>query len=181
MAIRVTASYFHLNHYIIAQPDVVLVPMTIGANGVKVYTALDYATIFNANLTTEYQFSKQLKWNAQFVYSQGKDSNSMNLPFMAPFSYSTSLHYTEEKITAEIAVQGNATQTNYNAFYGEDRTADYAIINSSLGYKFPFNTVKLLVKVGVENVLDTYYSTYSDWNDLPRIGRNVFVNLVVRF
>ena len=33
------------------------------------------------------------------------------------------------------------------------------------------------MKLGVENILDTYYSTYSDWNNFPRQGRNIFINL----
>lgn len=181
ITVRVSASYFHINHYIIAQPDATLVPMTIGANGVKIYTALNSAIIFNANLTAEYQFSKQLKWNGQLVYSRGKGSDNANLPFMAPLSYLSSLYYAKEKFTAEISVQGNTVQTNYSPFYGEDKTPDYAILNCSFGHKFSLKSAKLLLKAGVENLLDTYYSTYTDWNNLPRMGRNMFLNLGVRF
>jgi len=176
-----TASYFHISSYIMAQPDAALVPMTLGANGVKVYTALEYATIINANLIAEYQFTKQLKWNTQLVFSRGKEGNGMNLPFMEPFSYASGLSYAKEKISAEIAVQGNAVQTQYSAYYGEDKTADYAVINCSVGYKFSFYPSKILIKTGMENVLDTHYSTYTDWNNLPRMGRNVFVNVTARF
>ncbi|WP_333600721.1 TonB-dependent receptor plug domain-containing protein [Flavobacterium sp.] len=181
LAVKMTASYFHISNYIMAQPDAALVPMTLGANGVKVYTALEYATIINANLTTEYQFTKQLKWNTQLVFSRGKEGNGMNLPFMAPFSYASALSYAKEKISAEIAVQGNAVQTQYSAYYGEDKTPDYAVINCSVGYKFSFYPSKILIKTGMENVLDTHYSTYTDWNNLPRMGRNVFVNVTARF
>ncbi len=177
LGIKFTTSIFKIMDYIIAKPDVTLVPMTIGANGVKIYTALNYATIFNASLTTEYRFSKQLKWNSQLTFSRGIDSDSNGLPFMTPLAYSSTLNYSREKITLDIGVQGNATQTNYNTFYGEDKTPDYAILNSSFGYKFSFNTNRVLVKLGVENILDTYYSTYSDWNNLPRMGRNLFLNI----
>lgn len=37
------------------------------------------------------------------------------------------------------------------------------------------------VRVGVENVLDADYSTYSDWNHIPQKGRNLYVNLSVGF
>lgn len=177
LGIKFTTSIFKIMDYIIAKPDVTLVPMTIGANGVKIYTALNYATIFNASLTTEYRFSKQLKWNSQLTFSRGIDSDSNGLPFMTPLAYSSTLNYSREKITLDIGVQGNATQTNYNTFYGEDKTPDYAILNSSFGYKFSFNTNRVLVKLGVENILDTYYSTYCDWNNLPRMGRNLFLNI----
>lgn len=180
LGIKFTTSIFKIMNYIIAKPDATLVPMTIGANGVKIYTTLNHATIFNASLTTEYRFTKQFKWNSQLTFSRGLDSDSNCLPFMAPLAYTSALNYSGEKITIDISVQGNATQTNYNSFYGEDRTPDYAILNSSFGYKFSFNTTKVLLKLGVENVLDTYYSTYSDWNNLPRMGRNLFLNISIK-
>ena len=179
--LKITASYFHIEDYIVGKPDASLVPMTIGANGVKIYTALDYATIFNVSFTAEYQFSKLLKWNAQWVYSQGKDHENVNLPFISPLRYATSLLYTKEKISAEIILQGNTKQTHFSAIYGEDETPDYAIINMNLGYKFNLHQSKINTKFGVENILDTYYSTYSDWNNFPRQGRNFFVNASVDF
>lgn len=181
VTIKMSGSYFHVADYIMARPDLVLVPMTIGANGVKVYTALSYALITNANLTLEYHFSEEFIGHIQLVYSKGTDCNQMNLPFIAPFSYITSLDYTKGRFTSEITVQGNSIQTEYNALYGEDKTPDYAIINASFGYKFSWQKNKLLLKTGVENLLNTYYSTYSDWNNFPRMGRNIFVNLAARF
>jgi iron complex outermembrane receptor protein len=35
--------------------------------------------------------------------------------------------------------------------------------------------------MGMENVWDTLYTTYSDWNKIPRMGRNVFLNLIWNF
>lgn len=37
----------------------------------------------------------------------------------------------------------------------------------------------LSLKAGAENLFDAYYSTYADWKNIPRMGRNVFVNLEV--
>ena len=155
--------------------------MTIGASGVKIYTALDYATIFNADLNLEYQFSANFKWKGQLVYSYGKDFEDQNLPFISPLRYFSSLDYKKGKFTSEIAVQGNATQTQYSPFYGEDRTPAYAILNFDSGYSFAFEKVKCNVKVGIENIFDTYYSTFSDWNNIPRKGRNFFLNLAFGF
>lgn len=176
---KITSSYFHISNYIVGKPDTSLIPMTIGATGVKIYTALDYATIFNISLTSEIKFSRQLKWNSQLVYSRGKDFNNVNLPFISPISYSTSIAYSKEKLSSEIVFQGNAKHTNFGGIYGEDKTPDYAIINANFGYKFNINKSKLITKFGIENILDTYYSTYSDWNNFPRQGRNFFVNLSI--
>ena len=180
-SVKISSSYFHISNYIVGKPDASLVPMTIGATGVKIYTALDYATIFNVSLTSEFQLSKQLKWNSQLVYSNGKDFDNVNLPFISPLSYLTSIAFSKEKISSEIALQGNAKHTNFSAIYGEDKTPDYAIVNVNFGYKFNINKSKLITKFGVENILDTYYSTYSDWNNFPRQGRNFFLNFSAYF
>lgn len=174
---KMSSSYFHISNYIVGKPDETLIPMTIGANGVKIYTALDFATIFNADLNLEYQFSTDFKWKGQLVYSYGKDFEERNLPFISPLRYSSSLNYKKGKFTSEIAVQGNATQTQYSPFYGEDRTPEYAILNFDSGYSFHFEKSIWNVKAGIENIFDTYYSTFSDWNNIPRKGRNFFLNV----
>ena len=75
-------------------------------------------------------------------------------------------------------LRGNTTQTEYNPFYGEDKTKDFAILNFNLGYKWQLEKTKIMINSGVENILDTHYSTYTDWNNLPRMGRNLFVNIL---
>lgn len=178
---KMSASYFHISNYIVGKPDASLVPMTIGASGVKIYTALDYATIFNTDLNLEYQFSDFIQWKGQLVYSYGKDFENQNLPFISPLRYFSSLNFKKEKFLSSIAVQGNATQTQFSPFYGEDRTPSYAILNFDAGYSLDFEKVKCGLKAGVENILDTYYSTFSDWNNIPRKGRNFFLNVSFSF
>lgn len=174
---KISSSYFHISNYIVGKPDASLVPMTIGGSGVKSYTALDYATIFNIDMNLKYQFSSDFKWKGQLVYSYGKDFEERNLPFISPLRYSSSLNYKKGKFTSEIAVKGNATQTQYSPFYGEDRTPAYAILNFDVGYSFHFEKTRWNVKAGIENILDTYYSTFSDWNNIPRKGRNSYINV----
>lgn len=177
---KVTASYFQFFDYIIAQPVSGLLPMTIGASGVKVYTAIANATLYTIGLKMDYKISKSILWTTQLGYSKGKDRQNKPLPFIAPFNYNATIHYNKQKITATIGVQGNAVQSDYSAFYKEDRTPDYAVLNAAFGYKFFVNQSKIIVKTGVENILDATYSTYADWNNLPRMGRNVFVNTSIQ-
>ena len=115
------------------------------------------------------------------VYSYGKDYENKNLPFISPLRYSSSLIYSKGRFLSEIAVQGNATQTQNSSFYGEDRTPAFAILNFNSGYNFYIEKSKWNVKTGVENILDTYYSTFSDWNNIPRKGRNVFLNIAFSY
>ncbi|MET0760526.1 MAG: TonB-dependent receptor, partial [Flavobacterium sp.] len=178
---KISASYFHISDYMVGTPNPNLIPMTIGASGVKIYTALDYATIFNTDLNIEYQLSQSFKWSGQLVYSYGTDHKKENLPFISPLRYSASLNYKKSQFTSEIGVHGNATQTQYSPFYGEDRTPDYAVLNVSSGYLFTIDKSKLNVKAGIENILDTYYSTFSDWNNIPRKGRDFFLNVAFNY
>ena len=174
---KVSSSYFYLSNYIVGEILENLVPMTIGANGVKNYTALDNATIFNVSLSTELQIAEPLKWSAQFVYTRGKDNQNQNLPFMSPFSYQSSLKFEKNKFSSELAVHGNAKYQDFAEKYGESATPDYLEMNASLGYLFKMNNSKILAKIGVENIFDRFYTTFSDWNKIPRPGRNFFLNL----
>jgi iron complex outermembrane receptor protein len=174
---KISSSYFYLSNYIVGEILENLVPMTIGANGVKNYTALDNATIFNVSLSTELQIAEPLKWSAQFVYTRGKDNQNQNLPFMSPFSYQSSLKFEKNKFSSELAVHGNAKYQDFAEKYGESATPDYLEMNASLGYLFKMNNSKILAKIGVENIFDRFYTTFSDWNKIPRPGRNFFLNL----
>lgn len=178
---KVSASYFHISNYIVGEIMGNLVPMTIGAKGVKIYSALDYATIFNLSLNTEIKLAEPLKWNTQLTYSRGKDNKNENLSFIAPFGYQSSLKFQKNNISSELTVLGNTRQKNFGVLYGESETADYLILNTSFGYQFNFEGNKVLTKIGCENIFDRYYTTYSDWNKIPRYGRNFFINITASF
>lgn len=181
LSVKLAGSYFHINNYIVGKVDPVLLPMTIGANGIKVYESLKYATIANSDLILEYRFPYKINWKGQVTYSYGRDFKNENLPFISPVRYVTSVNYFFKKFNVEFMVKGNLEQKTFNPAYGETRTADWGTLNTSLSYSFDLGKTKLLAKAGVENILDAYYSTFSDWNNIPRMGRNVFVNLVYTF
>lgn len=177
--IKLSGSYFNIRNYIVGIPMPSFLPMTIGSDGVKVYSALSYATIASADITFEQKLSTAFTLSAQATYSQGEDNKGGNLPFISPLQYKTGLRYFENQMTAEIAFRGNAAQTAFNPYYGEDRTASYGVFDLALAKAFTFENTKLTAKIGAENVLDTFYSTYTDWNNIPRMGRNIFMNIKV--
>lgn len=174
---KITSSYFHISQYIIGKKLSGLLPMTIGANGVKMYSALDFVTIFNVDFSSEIKILENLIWTTQLGYNRGKAYNGENIPFMSPFSYQTSLSWNKNSFTSEISVFGNSKYRNYAEIYGETETPNYSIINLSLGYKLIYDHHKIFIKIGIENALDKFYSTFSDWNKIPRPGRNFFLNL----
>ena len=178
--VKISSTFFRISDFIVGQPNDFFVPMTIGASGVKLYTALDYATIFNVNITTEWKISKQFQWSGKIKYSRGQDSNKNNLPFISPVIYQTELKYRYQKLNVAIECIGNGVQTQFGSFYEEKPTAAFTILNFSAGYKFNWDGSILHIKMGVENIINTYYTTYSDWNKIPRMGRNVFLNLEIK-
>ncbi|WP_231628670.1 TonB-dependent siderophore receptor [Mangrovimonas sp. ST2L15] len=177
--IGLEASYFHIKDYVIGEIDPNLSAMTIGANGVKQYSALDYATIFDVYLHANFQFFKRFLVHSALGYNYGKGSHGGNLPLIKPFSYIAEVSYTAPYFNVAIQLQGNGNQSRYGYNYGEDETPAYGILNMNLGHVVPFHSNKLVFKYGIENVLDTYYSTYADWNNIPREGRNFYINLSV--
>ncbi len=174
---KVNATFFHITDYIIGKPVDAFTSMTVGADGVKQYTALDYAQLFNAQWMLAYQFTENWNWTGNISYHYGKDSDKNNLPFISPLKYSSSLQYKNNSFNTALALEGNALKSNFAATYGEERTAPYAVLNINAGYLWQFEKQSLNLQTGIENILDTYYNTFADWNQIPRQGRNIFVNL----
>ena len=151
--------------------------MTIGADGVRIYEGLDNATIVNSNLNMAYRFSNALQMDAGIGYNLGKDNNGANLPLISPVTYKTAVHYKKKAFNAEISLNGADKQRNFSSYYGEDSTSAYTIFNANISYNFYFSGQTLYVKGGIQNIFDRYYSTYTDWKNIPRMGRNVFLNV----
>jgi iron complex outermembrane receptor protein len=169
-------SYFYFDNYIIGKPDAGLSSMTSGASGVKVYRNLPHAAIMNASMLLKYRFPDCLSWNGKITYARGHDDNKNNLPLIAPLNYEASLRFGYERFFAEAGIAGAAQQTNFSPEYGEDKTENYLTANISAGYGFKISGVIVNIKSGIENLFDTRYSTYADWNNIPRKGRNIFIN-----
>lgn len=172
-----TARYFHIFNYIIGKPDSSLSTMTMGADGVKIYTNLHHARLFNTSFSGKYSISNALDLTGQLTYHRGVDDEGENLPLISPLSYRGSLEFFKNQFSASLSVEGAGEQTNYNPAYGETETAAYTVFSASLGKRFFIGENDLFIKVGVENIFDTYYSTYIDWKNIPRMGRNIYLTI----
>lgn len=169
-------SYFYMGNYIIGEPDPALSPMTIGATGVKIYTGLDHATIWNSSIKAEVQFLNHWHLNGILAYSLGRDDKGEPLPLISPLNYNAALHYKKNVFDAELSFSGAGEQTEFGSIYGETPSESYMIFNANASYNFYVGDQSFYVRAGVENMFDKYYSTYADWNDIPRMGRNFFLN-----
>ncbi|WP_178987271.1 TonB-dependent receptor plug domain-containing protein [Winogradskyella schleiferi] len=175
--IGVQSSYFYIMDYIIGELATNVSSMTIGANGVRVYNALDNASIFDVYVNSSYKISERFTINGTVGYNYGKGNNGENLPLIKPFSYFAEFNYTTPKFNAALQLDGNGNQSKFSSLYGENETAAYAILNLNLGNAFYGKKGKTILKYGIENILDSNYSTYADWNNIPRQGRNFYINL----
>ena len=174
--IGLETSYFHIMDYIIGTIDETMSPMTFGANGVRIYSALAYATIFDVYLNSSYKLSNSFSVNGTIGYNYGKGNHGKNLPLIKPFSYLAEVNYSRPLFNAAIQLEGNGNQSQYSSFYGEDETPSYAVLNLNLGNQLHIDNHKFILKYGIENILDTNYSSYADWRNIPRKGRNFYVN-----
>ena len=177
----IDASYFYFYNYIIGKPDTVVFKpfMTPLSTGVKVYRNIDHATIFNVDLNYKKSFLRFYDWTNRVTYSLGKDNENKSLPLIAPISFASQLTFNKKRYNTEIKLQGAARQYNYNPEYGESPTPAYLIASASVGYDYPLKKYIASFKIGIENILDTKYSTYADWNHIPQKGRNFYVNILI--
>lgn len=170
-------NYFLIKDYIIGVPDTSLSPMTIGADGIKVYTSLESARITNLLLDASYEFNKVFKWSGLISYQRGVDQDNENLPLISPIQYRGQITFNQHKFSANVSCNGAVKQSHYNSLYGEDQTDAYTILSASVGKQFYIANDDFYVKAGVENIFDANYSTYTDWKNIPRMGRNFFLTL----
>ena len=178
-SIGLDANTFFFSNYIIGQFETRLSPMTVGAEGVKVYGNISHATIANASLTAKWQLTEQLRWNGKVSYSSGRDADGDALPLISPVSWQTELQYHYKRLQAQVTVKGNARQSNYGEKYGETPASEWAIVNLSANYQWAMVNGQWSIRFGVENLFDKRYATYADWNHIPQKGRNIYMNLTL--
>lgn len=175
--ITAEANYFRVFNYIIGTVDPSLGTMAIGADGVKIYENLDYAQLFNTSFLGQYSISNALKLSGRISYHRGVDQNGENLPLISPVSYQSGLDFFKNQYSASLSVSGAGEQIHYNPAYGEAKTAPYAVLSASFGKRFFLNNDDLVVKAGIDNIFDSYYSSYTDWKNIPRMGRNIYLTV----
>ena len=176
-SIGLDANAFFFSNYIIGQFETRLSPMTIGAKGVKVYGNISHATIANTSLTAEWQPAGHVRWRGRISYSSGRDADGDPLPLVSPVSWLTELQYNRQCLQVQATVKGNTRQSRYAAKYGEKPAPEWAVVNLSAQYRLAVRRSTVIIRGGIENLLDKRYATYADWNHIPQKGRNIYVNL----
>lgn len=178
---KFSGSWFYIKNYIIGRPQPGLSVMTIGAAGVKVYEQLQYAQMLNSSLDLNYQVAKNVSRSGGLIYRRGMAKNIKNLPLIQPLAYSSNFSYSYKTFVTDLTLNASSLQNRFNTEFGETGLPGYAVLNLSASNRFNLGKQSLLLKSGVENLLDKEYTTFADWNRIPRIGRNFFLNAIWNF
>lgn len=178
--VKAKVNYFYIMDYIVGKPREGVPPMNITANGIKVYEQLNHASIFNSSLGIIYRpfFDWTFSANASFRYGQGSENTV--LPLIQPFSYEVKARYGKQSYFAEIGLEGSTKNRNSIEF-GESQKPGYTLVNLAFSKEMSLNEQALILKLGVENLFDRYYSTFDDWFNIPSMGRNVYANAIFKF
>ena len=175
--VTLDGNVFLFSNYIIGQFETRLSPMTVGAEGVKVYGNISHATIANVSLSWDWQITEQLRWNKKVSYSSGRDADGDPLPLISPISWQSDWIYQHQRFQAQATIKGNARQSNYGEKYGETAAKAWTIVSLAASYQFSILHSQFSIRAGIENLFDKHYATYADWNHIPQKGRNIYMNL----
>ena len=173
----IDGNVFLFSNYIIGQFETRLSPMTVGAEGVKVYGNISHATIANVSLSWDWQITEQLRWNKKVSYSAGRDADGDALPLISPISWQSEWIYQHQRFQAQATIKGNARQSNFGEKYGETAAKAWTIVSLAASYQFSILHSQFSIRAGIENLFDKQYATYADWNHIPQKGRNIYMNL----
>jgi iron complex outermembrane receptor protein len=179
--VSVSGFYNHLPDYIYSaiQPD--LLPMTPGANGVKIYSNISYATILGGEASLLYNLTRSLQLITAWKYSKGQNDEGLPLPMMPPLLATSTLRYSLKSISVQLENEMALQQDRVNPFFGEDYTPGYSIMNVRASYVMNLNDKRLELTAGVENMFDKKYHNHLDWGNISRPGRNIIASLSFTF
>jgi iron complex outermembrane receptor protein len=177
---KAKVNYFYMMDYIIGKPRPGIPPMNITANGIKVYEQLPNASILNTSLSMEYKPFEHWVFSADASYRYGQGAENTILPLIQPFSYLMKVRYERDSYFGEISLAGSSKNRN-SIEYGETQKPAYVVVNIALSKNFSIKNQNLTLKAGVENLFNKYYSTFDDWFGIPRMGRNIYANVIYKF
>lgn len=170
--------YYSIQNYIVGEVDSSLSSMTIGANGVKVYEALEsaYMTGFEGSIIYK---KKSIKWVNVLNYTLGRDLHGEVLPQLPPLKLTSTLTLKLNRFELIPEIVGALANNEVRESYGEQTSPSWMIANLRSSYSFKGSKWK--VQAGIENLFNEYYFEFLDWGQIPRPGRNFYLNVSYRF
>ncbi len=150
----------------------------------------DKAYIYGFSSSLNIEFTKGIELESIVNYTHGEDQDGVALRHAAPLFGSTSIKYSNEKITASLFVNYNG-EIKYEDLAPSEQGKPYmyAIDDNGNPYSPAWWTLNLMtaynykdwavVNVGLENILDNRYRPYSSGIAAP--GRNLILSVNLKF
>lgn len=171
--------YYYIDDYIVGVIDPELSSMTIGANGVKVYRAFDnaYMTGFEGSL---FWSKKKFSWVNVLNFTYGRDSKGEILPQLPPLKLTSTFTIKGKSWDLSPEITGAIRKDEVRKTYGEQSTPAWMIANLRASYYLNKKT-NWVFQAGIENIFNDYYYEFLDWGQIPRPGRNFYLNVTFKF
>jgi iron complex outermembrane receptor protein len=160
------------------------------SDGGQVYVySQDRAMFSGGEVKSEFQLNTRtrLEWSAQSVFSYLFLSGTAS-PFTPPISSSVTLQHKlfelKNKLNVLLEVQGNWAAAQNRVDRNEKSTQGYQTLDSKLKVEWKLRGITLESNLGVNNLFNAFYynhtSNYRRLN-LPEMGRNVFIQTLIKF
>lgn len=106
-------------------------------------------------------------------YVKARRENGGALPRISPLRVGTQLHYTTERLRADLDITYFATQDDISSF--ETETDGYTLVDATVTYDIPVSDIDLSVYVSGQNLTDQEARVHTSFlKDIaPRPGRNL--------
>ena len=179
--IKFSVFNYHFDNYIFGAHDATLWQMTIGANGVKIYDNYGKANITGAELSLNQNWNEFLGSFTTVAYQYGEGEQIGNLPWISPLTIRSSNWVSYKGIKLNTHQTYGADQKYFNANFGEDATPNYYVFDFDFSKAIEIGNSSLNTKLGVQNLFDANYFTHLDWNNIPRRGRSLFIEVMYSF
>jgi iron complex outermembrane receptor protein len=177
LKLEVSGTWFRILDYIVGERRPDLLPMNITAAGVKVYGQLPHADVVNTALAASYRLAPRWVAGLDGSWRHGAAQNGSLLPLMQPLQVKGSVEYKVEGFSAMTHVLGS-TANNPAFAYGETSKTGWTTCGASLSKELKWQKHGLTLNAGVDNLLDQWYTTFSDWAGIPAMGRNIYCHAV---
>ncbi|MBD78420.1 MAG: hypothetical protein CL840_05840 [Crocinitomicaceae bacterium] len=178
----VTAGYNRLFDFIYGVLDSNSSAMTIGGNGVKYFQNLSWAQIINSSFQLDYLPFKNWSISTRFNYNWGEKYDKSSLPQIQPLTNVSAVKFKRNKFFLLLESEAGSSQLLIDPEFGEDKTPSWAVLNVRAGYQIKVTKKSTLdIKTGILNLFDHYYYRHLDWGNVPRAGRNFYLNVGWKF
>jgi iron complex outermembrane receptor protein len=178
---QLTAYYKNIQNYITGLFDPSLTSMTIGAEGVKSYINIPGAILKGVELSAVVNQVKYWQLVSTLRYTYGRSNENEPLPLIPPLKNVSSVRFQPGRFSAQMEYEAASSQYRINKDAGEDATEGYFLLHVRLGYVMDIFKSTTSIQFGMENIFDKLYHEHQDWGNIPRPGRNIYVQLKISF